>query len=168
MRGARRILGIDPGLRALGYGVIDAGGRRPSLVAFGAVLTRSDRPLPERLKILYDGLRAVILEHEPGHMVFERLIYCKNASTALLLGQARGAAILAGANAGLPMTEFNPTEIKSAVTGRGRAGKEQVQKMVALILSLPEPPEPDHAADALAAAIAYAHSHPAHLDWIRR
>jgi len=157
-----RILGIDPGLRALGYGVIESIGRQAKLVDYGVVETSSDRPLNERLKIISEGVERVIEQHHPDRMVFEKLLYCKNVSIALLLGQARGAAIVAGARLDLPMSEFNPTEIKSAITGRGRASKEQVQKMVQVLLSLPTIPEPDHAADALAAALTYVHSKPVH------
>lgn len=153
-----RILGVDPGLRALGYGVVEAVGRQAKLIEYGVVETRADQPLNERLKIICEGLEQVIVRSQPDRMVFEKLLYCKNVSIALLLGQARGAAIVAGARHDLPMSEFNPTEIKSAVVGRGRASKEQVQKMVQLLLSLPELPEPDHAADALAAALTYVHS----------
>ena len=155
-----RILGIDPGLRALGYGVIESVGRQARPIDYGVIETSSKQPLNERLKIISDGLEAIIEKHQPDRMVFEKLLYCKNVSVALLLGQARGAAIVAGARMDLPMSEFNPTEIKSAVVGRGRASKEQVQKMVQLLLSLPEIPEPDHAADALAAALTYVHSRP--------
>lgn len=153
-----RILGIDPGLRALGYGVIEAVGRQAKAVDYGVIETSADRPLHERLKTIADGLEEVIGRFHPDRMVFEKLLYCKNVSIALLLGQARGAAIVAGARYDLPMSEFNPTEIKSAIVGRGRASKEQVQKMVQILLALPTIPEPDHAADALAAALTYVHS----------
>ncbi|RJP31179.1 MAG: crossover junction endodeoxyribonuclease RuvC [Candidatus Omnitrophota bacterium] len=152
-----RILGIDPGLQALGYGVIDAIGRDAKLIAYGVVKTSVKHSFPQRLKTIYEGILQVIEEHQPDRMVFEKLLYCQNVSIALSLGQARGAAILAGALHDLPMSEYNPTEIKSAVVGRGRATKEQVQKMVRILLSLDEIPEPDHAADALAAALTHAH-----------
>ena len=155
-----RVLGIDPGLRASGYGVIDAVGRDAKMVDYGVIETNSKQPLYERLRIISDGIEEVALKYQPDRMVFEKLIYCKNVSIALLLGQARGAAIVAGARLDIPMSEYNPTEIKSAVVGRGRATKEQVQKMVQILLSLPEIPEPDHAADALAAALTYVHSKP--------
>ena len=154
----QRILGVDPGLRALGYGVIEAQGRNARLVDYGVVTTTTRQTFPERLKAIYDGLERVIQAHGPSCMVFEKLIYCKNVTIALALGQARGAAILAGANHHLPMMEFSPAEIKSSVVGRGRAGKEQVQKMVQILLGLAKPPEPDHAADALAVALTYVHS----------
>lgn len=155
---AERIIGIDPGLQALGYGVIDAVGRKATLVDYGAIKTSPRDSFPERLNTIYQGVEELIEKYQPDRMVFEKLIYCKNVSIALSMGQARGAAIVAGARASLPMSEFNPTEIKSAVVGRGRASKEQVQKMVQLLLSMSCLPEPDHAADALAAALTYVHS----------
>lgn len=158
----QRILGIDPGLRATGYGVIEARGREGVLIDCGVIQTDASQPLPERLLAIYDGIEEVIQRLSPDRMALEKLIYCKNVSIALLLGQARGAAIAAGARHALPMSEFSPAEIKSAVTGRGRAAKEQVQKMIQLLLSLPEAPKTEHAADALAAALTYIHSKPVH------
>lgn len=157
-----RILGIDPGLRHTGFGVIEATGRQAKLIEFGVISTSSSAPLPERLQTIHDGVAAAIERCAPERMALEQLVYCKNVSIALLLGQARGAAILAGAGRGLPMNEYSPAEIKQAVSGGGRASKEQVQKMVKLLLSLPEPPQPDHAADALAAALTYVHAKQAH------
>ncbi len=154
-----RILGIDPGLRALGYGIVEAIDRDAKAITYGVIQTKSSDPFPERLNTLYEGVKEVIQEYQPDRMVFEKLIYCKNVSIALSLGQARGAAILAGARMDLPMSEFSPAEIKSAVVGRGRASKEQVQKMIGLLLSIPAP-ESDHAADALAAALTYVHAKP--------
>lgn len=157
-----RILGVDPGLRALGYGIVESTGRQARLIEYGVIETSSKQPLHERLKIISQGMEQIIETFHPDRMVFEKLLYCKNVSIALLLGQARGAAIAAGARLDLPMSEFSPTEIKSAVVGRGRANKLQVQKMVQLLLNLPSVPEPDHAADALAAALTYVHSRPLH------
>ncbi|MGI6457028.1 MAG: crossover junction endodeoxyribonuclease RuvC [bacterium] len=157
-----RILGIDPGLQALGYGIIDAQGRNARVVDYGVITTSPKDPLSERLHQIYEGVEKVILQYQPDRMVLEKLLYCKNVSIALLLGQARGAAIVAAAHHRMPMHEFSPTEIKSAVAGRGRASKEQVQKMVQILLCLPELPEPDHAADALAVALTYIHSKPTH------
>jgi len=155
-----RILGIDPGLRATGYGVIEARGRQAKPVDYGVIRTDSKQPLTERLQAIFLGIEEVIVKHHPDRMALETLLYCKNVSIALLLGQARGAAIVAAAQHHLPMHEFAPTEIKSAIVGQGRAGKEQVQKMMKMLLGLPEIPEPDHAADALAVALTYVHSKP--------
>ena len=153
-----RILGIDPGVRSVGYGIIDARGRDASLVASGSIDTSADDTFPDRLLCIYRGMSKVIEEHKPEQMACEKLVYHRNVSIALALGQARGVAVLAGAVAGLPMEEFSPTEIKKAVVGGGRARKTQVQKMVQLLLGLHEPPESEHAADALAAALTYVHS----------
>lgn len=162
-----RVLGIDPGLQALGYGVIESNGRQAKMIEYGVVTTTPDQPLPERLGILYEGVDTVIRRLQPDRVAIERLLYCKNVSIALLLGQARGAAIVAAAQHKLPMIEYNPTEIKSAIVGRGRASKEQVQKMIQILLCLPGLPEPDHAADALAVALTYVHSKPT-LDLLAR
>jgi len=162
-----RILGIDPGLQALGYGVIEGTGRQGRLIDYGVIHTSSKQIFSERLNLIYEGIREIIALHQPDRLVFEKLLYCKNVSIALALGQARGAAIVAGAQSGLPMSEYNPTEIKSAIVGRGRASKEQVQMMVQILLGLPEVPEPDHAADALAAALTYLHAQPS-APWLGR
>lgn len=157
-----RVLGIDPGLRALGYGVIEAQGRNSQLITYGVITTKASEAFSERLKKIYDGVTQVIHDFEPIHSTYEKLIYAKNVTIALQLGQARGAAILAAANQGLPMSEYNPTEIKSAIVGKGRAGKDQIQHMVKILLGLQDIPEPDHAADALAVALTYIHSKQVH------
>lgn len=154
---SERVLGIDPGLLHLGYGLIDIRGRESRLVTFGSCSPKPKQPLPERLKQLHDAVSDVIAEHHPDCIVYESLIYHRNAQTALLMGQARGAVIVAGASRSIPMHEFSPTAIKKAIVGKGKGTKEQVQKMVQLLLGLQQPPEPDHAADALAVALTYAH-----------
>ncbi len=153
-----RIMGIDPGLQAMGYGIIDIRGRNAALVDYGAVKTNPRHPFSQRLNTLYEAVEELTRKYEPECMVYEKVIYCQNVSIALSLGQARGAVIVAAARLQIPMTEFSPTEIKSAIVGKGRANKEQVQKMVQILLSMPKLPEPDHAADALAAALTYMHS----------
>jgi len=160
-RRPERVLGIDPGLQSVGYGVIEAIGREAKLITYGVIQTSPRQSFPERLVVIYEGIENVIQEYRPDRMVFEKLLYCKNVSIALSMGQARGVVILAGARVSLPMSEYNPTEIKSAVVGRGRATKDQVQQMVRILLSLPTLPEPDHAADALAAALTYVYAKPA-------
>ncbi len=152
-----RILGIDPGLQHLGYGVIDVRGRESKLVDCGCISPNTKIPLPERLRTLYGGVLDVIDRHRPDIVTYEALLYHRNVRTALLLGQARGATIVAVASRNLPMLEFSPTAVKNAVVGKGKAGKEQIQKMVQLLLGLPAPPESEHAADALAVALTYAH-----------
>jgi len=153
-----RILGIDPGVQAVGYGIVDASGRDAKLVKYGTITTDPNETFPVRLLQIYTELEDTIRTYAPQRVAFEKLVYHRNVSIALKLGQARGVALLAAAQAGLPTEEFSPTEIKNAVVGKGRAGKEQVQKMVQLLLGLPEPPDTEHAADALAAALTYIHS----------
>lgn len=153
-----RILGIDPGLRAVGYGIIDAQDRQAKLVEYGALTTNARQEFPDRLKHIHDGIEDIINRFQPDRMVYEQLIYCKNVSIALSLGQARGAIIVAGARLGLPLIEYTPAEIKQSVVGKGRASKDQVQKMVQILLGMEEIPTPDHAADALAAALTYVHA----------
>lgn len=152
-----RILGIDPGSRITGYGLIDKQGNRLLHVDNGAISTRSDAELADRLQIIYGDLQRVIAEYAPDAVAIERIFVAKNAQSALKLGHARGAAMLAGVNAGLPVAEYGAVEVKNAVVGYGRADKQQVQQMVRMLLKLPEIAQED-ASDALAVAICHAHS----------
>lgn len=152
-----RILGIDPGSRITGYGLIDKQGNRLLHVDNGAISTRSNAELADRLQIIYGDLQRVIAEYAPDAVAIERIFVAKNAQSALKLGHARGAAMLAGVNAGLPVAEYSAVEVKSAVVGYGRADKQQVQQMVRMLLKLPEIAQED-ASDALAVAICHAHS----------
>lgn len=147
-------LGIDPGTRVMGYGVVEAIGSRLKHIENGAIFTKTDVHLSVRLKQIYDGLAEIIEKYRPDVLSIEDIFYAKNVKSALKLGHARGVAMLAGANAGLEVFEYTPTAIKSAVVGFGRADKVQVQQMVKILLNLPEPPQAD-AADALAAAICH-------------
>lgn len=150
-----RILGIDPGLRVTGFGVIEQSGTRLSYVTSGCV--RSGRgELAARLKVLLEGLAEVIALHRPEQVVIEKVFVNVNPHSTLQLGQARGSAICAAVIAGLPVAEYTALQIKQAVVGKGHAGKEQVQHMVRRLLALPGDPSPD-AADALACAICHAH-----------
>jgi crossover junction endodeoxyribonuclease RuvC len=153
-----RILGIDPGSRITGYGLIEKTGNRLIHVDNGAIYTRTDAPLSDRLKIIYDGLTQVIADHAPDTVAVERIFVAKNALSALKLGHARGVAMLAGVNAGLPVGEYTAVEVKQAVVGYGKAAKTQVQQMVRVLLNLPEIAQED-ASDALAVAICHAHCH---------
>ena len=153
-----RILGIDPGYAILGYGIVDMKGNRFSMCDSGAVTTEAGMDMTDRLKVLYHGLMTVIAEQAPDAASVEELFFNTNTKTALLVGQARGVAILACANSGLPVYEYTPLQIKQALVGYGRADKKQVQAMVKTILNLAEVPKPDGAADALAAAICHGHS----------
>ena len=152
-----RLLGIDPGSRITGYGILDMDGPRSRYVASGCIQTDSARPLPERLKTIFEGVAGVIREYQPAEAAAEQVFMHRNPDSALKLGQARGAALCAVVMAGLPVSEYAPRAIKQAVVGSGAADKAQVQRMVALLLDLPEPPQAD-AADALAVAICHGHT----------
>ncbi|GAB5606401.1 crossover junction endodeoxyribonuclease RuvC [Sideroxyarcus sp. TK5] len=150
-----RILGIDPGLRVTGFGVIDKEGQKLHYVASGCIKTPAGE-LPERLKVILSSLGEVIAQHLPELAVVEKVFVNVNPQSTLLLGQARGAAICAAVQAGLPVSEYTALQIKQAVVGNGHADKEQVQAMVQRLLNLSGTPSPD-AADALACAICHAH-----------
>ena len=151
-----RILGIDPGLRRTGFGIIDVQGMRLSYVGSGTIVVPADQPLALRLKTILDNVREVIVAHQPTVSALEKVFVNTNPTSTLLLGQARGAAICAAVLRDLPVHEYAATEIKLAVVGRGGAEKAQVQHMVGLLLSLHGKLQAD-AADALAAAITHAH-----------
>jgi crossover junction endodeoxyribonuclease RuvC len=152
-----RILGIDPGTRITGYGLIEKQGNRLIHIDNGAICTRAETPLADRLQIIYDGLCRVISQYGPEAVSIEQIFVAKNALSALKLGHARGVAMLAGVHASLPVTEYSAVEVKNAVVGYGRAAKTQVQQMVRVLLKLPEVAQED-ASDALAVAICHAHS----------
>ena len=151
-----RILGIDPGLRVTGFGVIDKIGQKLAYVTSGCVRTKETDSLPERIKTLLDGIGEVIALHGPQEAAVEKVFVNVNPQSTLLLGQARGAAISALVGAALPVAEYTALQVKQAVVGHGKAAKEQVQQMVMRLLQLPGAPSPD-AADALACAICHAH-----------
>jgi crossover junction endodeoxyribonuclease RuvC len=150
-----RILGIDPGLRITGFGVIEKTGSKLSYVTSGCIKSPG-RELPERLKSILESLREVIAAHHPHQVVVEKVFVNVNPASTLALGQARGSAICAAVDAGLPVAEYTALQIKQAVVGNGHAGKEQVQEMVKRLLRLSGVPSAD-AADALACAICHAH-----------
>lgn len=152
------VLGIDPGTATTGYGLVRDSEPRPELVAYGAILTPAGAPMPERLRLIYHALTDLILLHRPEAAAVEKLFFQRNVSTAMTVGQARGVALLALAEAGVPAGEYAPKDVKLAVAGYGGAGKAQVQQMVRAILALGEVPQPDDAADALAVAICHLHS----------
>jgi crossover junction endodeoxyribonuclease RuvC len=153
-----RILGIDPGSKATGYGFIEQQGNRLIHLDNGAITTHSKDPLAVRLQIIYQGLCRLIEKYQPEAVAVEQVFMARNPASALKLGHARGIALLAGINAGLPVAEYSALQVKSAVVGYGRAGKSQVQQMTRVLLNLPEIAQED-AADALAVAICHAHSH---------
>ncbi len=152
-----RILGIDPGSDTTGYGIIESDGTTHTSVLFGAIKTRSRSPFPERLLRIYRGLTDVLAREQAQAMAIEEVFYAANVQSALRLGHARGVALLVAAQHGLPVYEYSPLEIKSAIVGYGRAEKDQIQGMVRFLLRLPESPTPNDAADALAVAICHAH-----------
>ena len=155
----RRILGIDPGSRQTGIGVIDTDGQR-TLHVFSTCLRLGDAPFPERLGKIFTEITAIIQQYQPNEMAIENVFVSNNAAAALKLGQARGAAICAGVTSGLPVLEYSPKEIKQATVGKGAADKAQVQHMVKYLLNLHGKLQAD-AADAL--AIALCHAHTSHL-----
>lgn len=153
-----RILGIDPGYAILGWGVIDVVGNKFSVVDYGSILTDTKMEMPARLQVLYNGLTELIHKYKPDDASIEQLFFNSNAKTAILVGEARGVAVLACANGNLNIGEYTPLQIKQALVGYGRADKKQVQYMVKTMLNLKSVPKPDDTADALAAAICHAHS----------
>lgn len=152
------VLGIDPGTAITGYGLVKGEGDDLTLVGYGAITTSSDWSLPERLQHVYRELMALIQDRQPTAVAVEELFFSKNVRTALSVGQARGVALLAAANAGLPIHEYTPLQVKQAIAGYGRATKDQVQQMVRMLLALDSVPQPDDAADAIAVAICHLHS----------
>lgn len=154
-----RILGIDPGLRKTGFGVIDVTGTHLSYVASGTIVVPIDTPLAQRLGVILTNIRELAAVHQPTHSAVEQVFVNANPHSTLLLGQARGAALCALADSNLDVFEYTALQIKKTVVGRGHAAKEQVQQMVQHLLRLNGTPAPD-AADALACAICHAHHHP--------
>ena len=152
------VLGIDPGTARLGYGLVERQGSALAMLDYGCLETIDDRPLAQRLLIIHEGIDDLIRTYRPEAVGVERLFFNKNVQTAMAVGQARGVVLLVAAQHGLPVLEYGPHEVKLAVTGYGRAPKEQVQRMVQLVLSMEQLPRPDDAADALAVAVCTAHA----------
>ena len=149
-----KILGIDPGIGICGFGMIESSGYNNARVLdFGAITTKVDAPIPDRLKELYDSLEQVLAETKPAVVAIEKLFFSKNITTGIAVAEARGVVLLVAAKNHLPVYEYTPNEIKKALTGYGAATKTQMQEMVRLHLNLREKPKPDDAADALAVAI---------------
>lgn len=154
------VLGIDPGTAALGYGIVERTGSRLRAVDHGCVVTSPTQSLPERLAVIHAALEDLIALHRPHLVGVERLYFSRNVQTAFGVGQARGVVLLVAAQHALAVRESTPSEVKSAVAGHGAAGKDQVGRMVSLILGLDTVPTPDDAADALAIAICTANREP--------
>lgn len=153
-----RILGIDPGVAIVGYGVIEYNKNTFKVIDYGKITTPAHTPLPKRLKMVYDGMTELVNTFKPDVVSMEELFFNTNVTTAIAVGHARGVLVLATENANVPLAEYTPLQIKQAVAGYGRADKNQVQQMVKRFLNLTEVPKPDDTADALAVAICHAHS----------
>ncbi len=153
-----RILGIDPGVAIVGYGVIEYNKNQFKVVDYGKITTPAHTPLPKRLKLVYDGMTQLVETFKPDVVAMEELFFNTNVTTAIAVGHARGVLVLGAENAGVHVSEYTPLQIKQAVTGYGRADKNQVQQMVKMFLNLTVVPKPDDTADALAVAICHAHS----------
>jgi crossover junction endodeoxyribonuclease RuvC len=151
----RRVLGIDPGLSSTGYGIVDFSAGRYRMVTYGVISTQAGEPHGERLLAIYNRLAAVILEYRPTEAGMETLYFARNVTSALTVSEARGVVTLCLAQNVIPLGEYTPNMIKKSVSGTASADKKLVQKCVKLLLGLPTIPEPDHAADALAAAITH-------------
>jgi crossover junction endodeoxyribonuclease RuvC len=160
-----RIVGIDPGSDRTGYGCVETDGRRHRLVTCGAITSAAGDPFPTRLARIYRELTSLFAKTRPDCVAVESVFHAANARSALKLGHARGVALLAAVEAGCPIVEYTPAEVKRAVVGYGRAEKRQVQQMIKLLLGLAQPPSPYDAADALAVAICHVHS--AHLGHLK-
>ncbi len=153
-----RVLGVDPGTATTGYGVVEETGEGLRALAYGAVTTPAGQPLARRLQVIHRELIRLAREWSPDAAAMEELYFSVNVRTAMSVGQARGVALLALADAGLAVAEYSPLVVKQALTGYGGADKRQMQEMVRMLLGLPEVPRPDDAADALAVAICHLHS----------
>jgi crossover junction endodeoxyribonuclease RuvC len=152
------VLGIDPGTAALGYGIVESTQGHLRAIDFGCLETSPDTAMPERLLAVHSLIDELLALHQPAVMAVERLFFSRNAQTALGVGQARGVVLLAAAQRGVPVREATPNEVKSAIAGYGAADKDQVQRMVQVVLAMAERPRPDDAADALAIAVWAANS----------
>lgn len=147
------IIGIDPGLATLGFGVITAEGNKLKPLSYGAIVTPSNMATADRLVVLYREIKQVLAKLKPELLAVEKLFFAKNVTTAMVVSEARGVVLLAAAQAKIKVVEVTPLQVKQAVAGYGKADKGQIQKMVKLILGLKETPKPDDVADALAIAV---------------
>jgi crossover junction endodeoxyribonuclease RuvC len=147
------VLGIDPGTASTGYGVVHSTGSRLHAADHGVIETRAGVPVERRLAAIHARIAELLAEHEPDAVAVEELYFGANARTAFAVGQARGVILLAAGQRGVPSRSYTPQQVKGAVCGHGRATKDQVARMVSRLLGMPEPPTPDHAADALAVAV---------------
>ena len=153
------ILGIDPGIAIVGWGVIEFSGNKMKPLAYGAITTPAHTPITQRLKTIYDELSLIIDKYKPEAMAVEELFFNTNVKTAITVAHARGIVLLCASQKAVPDFEYTPLQVKQALTGYGRADKMQIQNMVKIMLGLNAVPKPDDTADALAIAICHAHSH---------
>lgn len=153
-----RILGIDPGYAIVGYGVVEVQGGRYRPVEYGAVTTQPGNDFGLRLKEIYEGMAQLLRQHQPQAAAVEKLYFTNNKTTGIGVAEARGVLLLALSQAGVPLFEYTPMQVKQAVTGYGKAVKKQVQEMTRMLLNLPAVPKPDDTADALAMAITFCHT----------
>lgn len=160
------VLGVDPGTAITGFGLVQRRSGVLCCLEYGVIRTPAGVPLPERLDRLFRELRAVMARHPVAAVAVEQLFFNKNVQTAFSVGQARGVVLLAAAQAGLPVSEYTPPQVKQAVTGEGRAVKHQVGYMITRLLGLPAAPQPDDAADALAVAICHAQTGSTLARWL--
>jgi crossover junction endodeoxyribonuclease RuvC len=151
-----RVLGIDPGTAVLGFGVVEGGpGRHPRLLECGTLTTPPRDPLPSRLRVIHEGISALLLRHQPDTMAVESAFYGKNVRTTVVLSHARGVILLAAEQRGVPVAEYSPAQVKKTIVGRGAALKPQVGYMVAQLLRLKSAPQPADAADGVAVALSH-------------
>ena len=153
-----RILGIDPGLAIVGYGIVDKEGNSYKTIYYDAITTQAHTPIENRIKVIYDEMNLIIEKYKPEVISIEELFFNNNAKTALAVGQARGVVLLSAVEHNIPLYEYTPLQVKQALTGYGRASKMQIQQMMKSMLGLNEIPKPDDVADALAIAICHGNS----------
>ena len=151
------ILGIDPGIAIMGYGLVETSGSRVKYLTHGCIYTTPDMAMPDRLCALYDGVKQLYQQFQPEAVAIEELFFAKNVKTAITVAHARGAIVLACQKCGIPMFEYTPKQVKQSIVGYGHADKKQVQYMVKTLLHMHEIPKPDDAADALAIAIGHSY-----------
>ncbi len=152
-----RVIGIDPGLARMGYGVIEVRGRDHVPVCYGCIESGKDVPAPARLLHIYDELSGLFEKYQPEHIAVEKLFFSKNITSAMGVSEARGVILLLAGQKEIPVTEYTPNQVKQAITGSGRADKRQVQDMITRLLRLDSVPKPDDAADALSIALCHLH-----------
>lgn len=157
-----RIIGIDPGIAIVGFGIIDKKGSKLVPVQYGCIKTEAHTRESLRLKQIYDAMASLIEKYQPEVMAIEKLFFNRNVTTAFSVGQARGVIVMGAEEAGIPVFEYTPLQVKQAVVGYGQAEKKQIQEMVRLLLSLQKVPKPDDVADALGVAITHANSSQIH------